>query len=199
MAYSPFTRAVVSRNKLNPSYQIDLVPQAVGGGVISLLKGSLRTVIATKSKTWKVDDLVNANHPEQGTKPNLNDTKATFDDVLYLMVKDVKPIPNGISVEFEWLRSHTQMDYWGTSSAMRDGIRVLDNNGETLERSGGSGRGMFGMSSLLGTKLQGGTVNYKFTRTKKNSATGALQLAWKYPTELSTVEMPFEFRDLPLP
>lgn len=55
---NPTERKAGGFDKFQAYFQLPLVPQPTNGGMITTLKGSMRTVIATKSTSWKIDDLL---------------------------------------------------------------------------------------------------------------------------------------------
>lgn len=199
LAQSPLQDKVNTYEKFTSHVRIPLMPQSIDGGMITKLKGSIRTVIATKSAMWEINDLANVGDAERGVKPKLLVSSMPLNDVAYYTLKEVKTIDRGYSFDLTFLRSHTLLDTWAMGLAMFADVTVLDDKGIELTRMGGSSTYGFDASDPLNEKLQRGTSHYKFLRTDKNSPEGPVKLIWKYPVEFRTVEVPFEFTNLPLP
>jgi hypothetical protein len=196
---NPTERQASGFDKFQAYFPLELTPQPTNGGLITSLKGAMRIVIATKNTTWEIGDLIKSGDAERGTEPKVLTASEPLDDVAYYAVKNVKPIDNGVSFDLIWLRSHTPLGVWAIEHAMSDNVSVVDDKGIELKHSGGFGTGRFGVSDPLNNKLQGFTSHLKYIRTDKNSPSGPIKLIWKYPLELRAIEVPFEFKNLPLP
>lgn len=196
---TPFQSGFPYLGNFNDSTSIPLIPQSVSGGKITHLKGFLQMMLATKIATWEIDDLANAGDMERGVEPKRIDSKAPLDDISYYAVSNVTQIDNGYSLVLKFLRTRTPLDDWAFGNAMKTDLRVLDDKGVELQESGVSGMLWFNENDPLNKKLQGYTYRVRFTRTDKNSADGPVKLIWKYPEEMRAVEVPFEFKNLPLP
>lgn len=198
---TPFTGTASGFDTYQAYFPVPLVPQPDNGGKISVLKGTMDVVIPMKTATWKIDDLANATDLERGTKPLLKDANALLDNVSYHAVKNIKTTDNGISFDLVWMASHPPMSQTGLIGyAMNNNrlIKVVDDKGNALKH-GGYVEGMFASSDPISKKLEGAIHHCTYTRTKENNPDGPITLIWDYPTDFRTVEMPFEFTDLPLP
>gem|GEM_PF-4880517 len=199
LPHSPLQDKVNTYEKYISHFRIPLAPQPIDGGTVTELKGSIRTVIATKNSTWEINDLAHAGDVERGVEPKQLMNSTPLNDVAYYTLRGVKTIDRGYSFDLAFLRSRTLLDTWAMGLAMFADVTVVDDKGIELTRIGGSSTFGFDANDPLNEKLQRGTSHYKFLRTDKNSPDGPVKLIWKYPVEMHTVDVPFEFKDLPLP
>jgi len=178
---------------------INLIPQAKPGGKVAHLEGYVDAMFAVNSETLEVDDLANAGNVERGVVPKQIDSSAPVDNISYVAVDNVIRIDNGYSFEVKFLRPSSSLKSWQFNEFMTSNLRVVDDQGKDLQRQNNSSMSWFNDSDPVSKKLQGATYRYTFKRTDNNSSDGPVKLIWKYPLDIRTVEVPFEFNNVPLP
>ena len=175
---------------------INLTPQATPGGKIAHLEGYVDARFAAKSDTLKINNLATAKDVEHGVVPKQIDSNKP---ISYFAVRNVTHVDNGYSFELKFLRPDTSLEFWEFKDAMTAGLKVVDENGVELQGSTDSSKSWFDNNDPLRKKLQGAIYHYTFKRTERNSKDGPVKLVWKYPLDIRTVEVPFEFENIQLP
>jgi hypothetical protein len=178
---------------------INLTPQATPGGRIAHLEGYVDARFAAKSDTLKINNLANARNIEHGAVPKQIDSNTPLDKISYFAVRNVTHVDNGYSFELKFLRPGTSLEFWEFKDAMTAGLRVVDEHGVDLQGSTDSSKSWFDTNDPLSEKLQGAIYHYTFKRTDNNTPDGPVKLIWKYPLDIRTVEVPFEFENILLP
>jgi len=178
---------------------IRLTPQATSGGKIAHLEGYVDAKFAAKSDTLKINNLAKAKNVERGVVPKQIDSNMPLEKSSYFAVRNVTRVDNGYSFELKFLHPSTSLEFWEFKDAMTSGLKVVDENGVDLQGSTDSSKSWFDNNDPLREKLQGAIYHYTFKRTERNSKEGPVKLIWKYPLDIRTVEVPFEFENILLP
>lgn len=147
------------------------------------LRGRLQAVCVFKTQELSV--------PLNGAR-NLNTTVA---DATYTL-KSATVAEDAVSVELKYRGPgfpKTDADVNGIQhdmSGVARTFRVLDADGHALMSQGG------GYSGSTDERSSGFEGRFNFAR---NNARGPFSLAWNAPTDVRILDVPFEFRDLPVP
>ena len=164
-------------------FAVPLVHTPQTGKKIAVLKGALRFMVQEKSDLWEIPNIAAAKNLER-TIP-----------IGKYIVQELKK--NGkenyelkISIEHD-RNIVTHQNLLTDWSSLQSSIRLLDAEGRAYQNSGGGGGGDDG-------KLQY-TINF-FARNDGGQQPGdPVKLIWEIPTATKEMEVPFEFRDLPIP
>ena len=164
-------------------FSVPLVHAPETGKKIALLKGTLRFLVQEKSDVWEIPDIASVKNAER------------IIPIGKYIVQELKK--NGkenyelkIAIEHDRnIVTHQNMltDWSGLQAA----IRLVDAEGRSYQTSGGGGGGGDG-------KLQYNL--HFFARNDAGQTPGdPVKLIWEIPTSTKEMEVPFEFRDLPIP
>jgi hypothetical protein len=142
---------------------------------LAVLKGSIRVTVAAETEKIEFDDLENA----QGTEKEAGGIK--------VVCQEVKPADNSFEMKVNIIRTDMSREDFRTlyGRVFNDG-KFLDADGKALQVSGGGG----GSEDRLDYSLQCGFPNPSGKPVK---------LLWEFTTLTQEIDLPFEFRDLPLP
>jgi hypothetical protein len=186
--------------RFTPSISLPLVPRQTNGGHITSLNGVMKALIVTKTESWKIADIAIAGDSVRGKLPRVTSAgNIVPEGAAQYRLSKVTPIDRGYELDISYLRSRTPLDDLALSKAMFVDLRALDAQGNDLNIEKDRRTDTFGFSDLRNKELQGFTMHFKIRRSKNSTATGPIKLIWKYPVEFCTVEVPFEFKNLPLP
>jgi hypothetical protein len=186
-------------------------PPAENGGRLATLKGVARGFLITRTETWEIADIAQAEGQSHGALPEPlgaenvisgEDVRAAMGAraaVARYVVKQVAPTEKGYALELSFVRSRTPLENRALSAVIFDDLRFVDDKGIELGVKKSGGRGAFGVSDARREVLQDYTRRIQVIRGSQNSASGPVKMIWKIPTEFQEVEIPFEFSDLPLP
>lgn len=155
------------------------------GKLLKSFKAKAVFEIAEKKQTWEVD-LAKADKAET----TLLDTQVTIDSVtkdgegceVKLSLKWAEPL---IKFGRRQSQHHPLRQYHTIQSA----IQVVDDKGTPLRRFGGGGSSGGGKASF----------SFRFSRSGRDTVGEPAKLILTVPTETRTVELPIEFKDLPIP
>jgi hypothetical protein len=155
-----------------------LLPEHVGER-IAKLRGFARLTVQTRSEMVEV--------PEITTAENVERTVAGHK----LVVKNVRARGETYTVSMTITRDPKKRGGWGDIN-LSSTFRLVDANGAPLSRRN------YGGGTNLGDFSE---LNLMFGRDDWNGegAGAPAKLIWEVPTEMSEVEAPFEFVDVPLP
>ena len=149
------------------------------GQRIASIKGAARFLIEANQERWEINNVLNA---KEQTK-TIGDATYTFQSLR----------KNGGNVEVKVVMNHPgranaphAMDY----SMLQQSLTLVDQQGRRWAQSGGGGGG-------------GDRVEYSvsfWNQSNPNAPVGdPARLIWTIPTEFREVEVPIQFKDLPLP
>jgi hypothetical protein len=165
----------------DPLFNINInVPQVEGRTKrIAKLKGSIRAVLMTKSDRIEVPQITKAKGSSQSKGDwtiKVNDVTADASGAVILNVTILKNVVGAANEESEWKRN-----------VGFDSFTVVDEDGRPLDKQGHSMSGN-------GKQWDG---NFQFRRGRGTGEPA--KLVWEFPVEAEEVQIPFEFKDLPLP
>jgi hypothetical protein len=164
---------------------LTLIPHQQTRG-ITRLAGSVRLRVVTKTEKWEITDLF-------GDKPTTK-TLPQFGNALVTM-EPLRHAANGYELTIRATPQQPQqpMMVGGNSPlsfAVFRSIRLLDEEGREFNRGGYSGGG-----NSDGYRI---TLNFS-ARGGANNLGEPAKLVWEIPTEQRDVDVPFEFKNLPVP
>jgi hypothetical protein len=142
---------------------------------LATLKGSIRIIVATASETLEIDDLPTST----GKEKNVAGTQFKMTTITV----------DGKNLSFEFTLKRTEMDkaIWERAAASVSGMLRLQRVDGTI---GGVGSDY---------EIRGDILTYKahvhFDKDQERPA----KLIWEIPTATEERDLPFEFKDLPLP
>ncbi len=160
---------------------VSLQPKADTGDRIARLKAATRFMMQTKSETVEVDNVMAASNVTRtigGRKFLLKDIKKIGDNNYATQLTVYKA---GWSAQ-EWTMAYA----WNT-------FRLVDAEGNDLSRVGVSQTSAG--ADQMNVTLQFQRLNWAGQREAGEPA----KLVWEVPTQTREVEIPFEFKDIPLP
>jgi hypothetical protein len=155
-----------------------LIPGKSTADKIVRFKGSSRVVLQTQSQTWEIPDILNAG-PQSKT---IGGRAFTFNEI--------KQVGGAYQVKLTMALPQRVMGGNWEMMTGANSLRLVDEQGRQLtsQQSGTSGDG---------TKIE---YTFSFNRNGNEGQTGEpVKLRWKLPVDAREREIPFEFKDLPLP
>lgn len=164
-------------------FSIPLVYTPQTGKKISTLKGSLRFLVQEKADIWEIPNILAAKNLERVIpigKYTVQELKKNGDQnyELKIAIEHDRNIVTHQNVLTDW-------------SSLQSSIRLLDANGRAYQNGGGGGGGGDG-------KLQY-TISFYGGNQSGQQPGVPVKLVWDIPTSTKEMEVPFEFKDLPIP
>lgn len=155
-------------------------PEKVGK-VITRFKGKIKFLIQTKSETLDVPDILKVN--------NLQKTVAHR----RMLIKECKKNGEQYEVQITLYRDGLSQQDWQSIQNPGYTVKLQDKDGRSLSANGWGGGGG-------GNEM---TYNWNFNRNSWGGEEGKVgephRLVWEIPLETRETDVPFEFKNLPMP
>jgi hypothetical protein len=142
---------------------------------LAVLKGSVHVSVASEIEKLEITDLPAASGMQKDVAGRT------------ITIEEVKDENNSVSVELKITRGDVPKEQFRElTNDIFQAVDLRSADGKRRNNSGGGGGG-------------DDEINYSFSASYSNEAEKAVALVWEIPTKIEEVELPFEFKDLPLP
>ena len=164
--------------------EVDLLRPAKSGLKIARLKGTIHLLIPAKIETLNVPTILNVSDLEQTVCGRR------------LTLHSAQKVKGGYEVQVSLFRNGLNDAKWKQWKNPREMVRLVDSNGLQIYFSG--------VTATVDEEQQCSlTLHFENPNNMPNGGEGPVgppvSLVWEVPAELRELQVPFEFRDLPLP
>lgn len=192
--YSPYS--FYSNNYGRNTATLRLSPPQPDATTLSDLDGNVAYAVVAKTEAWEISDLLA--QPEW--KRSFKSGDQQFDITLKPTYKENKDLSVVIEVVSNFPRVDNQISHPLLSAEpIRAALRVTDANGTILRTGGGGGSTN---NQKMTTQMSFSPANREYDdegNVKTQQMTGPFKMRFDVPLDIVQTEVPFSFKNLPLP
>jgi hypothetical protein len=141
---------------------------------LAVLKGSITLTVIAELETLEITDIPNA----KGTQKEVAGRKVT--------IEEATESEKNMSVKMTIERQDVPKEEFRKTGNIFRAVKFLTADGKALSVGGGGGGG-------------DDKLTYTFSTSFSDDANKPAKMVWEVPTRMDSAEIPFEFKDLPLP